>query len=224
MTTRVGGYGAGAFGALNLAFHVGDDNRTVEKNRNLVERALGLPAHPHWLNQVHGTDCLRMDRNSPVPRQGDAAWTNRDGVVLAVMVADCLPILITSRDGEEIAVVHAGWKGLAAGVIEAAIGEFHGNNLMAWMGPAIGHCHYEVDDTVKDAFKDDTGFGPGRDADHWMLDLYAVAGKRLAGAGITAVYGGGFCTCCDSERFFSYRRDGATGRMAALIWKSDVIP
>lgn len=221
VTTRIGGLGRGAFATLNLALHVGDDKWTVESNRAVVQQQLGLPAQPNWLTQVHGIDCVEIAGNSAGSRQGDAAWTNRSDTVLAVMVADCLPILLASRDGAEIAVVHAGWKGLATGVIRAACRRFYNRDLIAWMGPAIGPCHYEVDSRVKDAFGDTTGFAPGEDKSHWMLDLYAAARQHLTEEGITGIYGGGFCTYCDPEQFFSYRRDGETGRMAALIWKSN---
>lgn len=221
VTTRIGGLGKGAFASLNLAFHVGDDERTVESNRVIVQQQLGLPAQPNWLTQVHGTDCVEIEDNKAVARQGDAAWTRENDTVLAVMVADCLPMLLASRDGAEIAVVHAGWKGLAAGVIQVACRRFHHRDVIAWMGPAIGPCHYEVDTRVKDAFGDTAGFAPGKDKAHWMLDLYAAARKCLTEEGITGIYGGGFCTYCDPEQFFSYRRDGETGRMAALIWKSN---
>lgn len=220
VTTRTGGYSQGAFGTLNLADHVGDDSRTVARNRALIQTSLGMPGAPKWMTQVHGSECIVVDHNTGRVGQGDSAWTDCDDVVLAIMVADCLPLFLAGRSGEEIAVVHAGWRGLAAGVIESAAEQFNRNDLIAWLGPAIGPCHYEVDRSVKDALRDDAGFLPGRDECHWMLDLYAAARKRLVDAGVVEVLGGGFCTYCDSNRFFSYRRDGETGRMAALIWKT----
>ncbi len=218
VTTRTGGCSEGPYRGLNLALHVGDAPETVARNRQSLRRRLELPSEPVWMEQVHGTRCLAFPGNHSL-EEADAAWTDSGDVVLAVMVADCLPVFVSSRDGHEVAVVHAGWRGLAAGVIESTIGRFQSRDLVAWMGPAIGPCHYEVDGKVRDAFPEKFAFSAGRDQAHWMLDLYAIAASRLTEGGVQEIFGGGHCTYCNPERFYSYRRDGETGRMAALIWR-----
>ena len=204
----------------NLGVHVGDREDALENRRRLVVAA-GLPYEPLWLAQVHGSTVVTPGEEEMRPPRADAAYTRDSGVPLAVMVADCLPILLSSRDGEEIGVAHAGWRGLADGVIEALLEKFQSEDILAWLGPAIGPCHYEVDHLVREAFTDDAGFQPGRDAEHWMMDLWAVARHRLSRLGVKTVYGGGSCTWCD-PRFFSHRQGGkhAEGRIAAIIWKA----
>jgi YfiH family protein len=182
-----------------------------------------LPGEPCWLTQVHGigvVDAGLATRGT----EADASFTHASGIVCAVMAADCMPVLLADRKGEAVAAAHAGWRGLCAGVIEATVAAMAvpPERLLAWLGPAIGPSAYEVGAEVRDAFiARDTGaaraFMPGR-AGRWYLDLYAIARQRLAAAGVTGVSGGGFCTATDSARFYSYRRDKATERMAAAVW------
>lgn len=205
----------------------GDDPARVQANRDALVDLFALPSAPRWLRQVHGTRVVRFDA-TPVDREpeADAAVTSEPGVVLAVLTADCLPVLLCSRDGREVAAAHAGWRGLADGVLEATLAAMHtpADELMAWLGPAAGPSNYEVGADVFDAFvaRDAGAAGaftatrPG----HWRVDLYALARRRLAAAGICngRAFGGGLCTIADSARFFSHRRDRRTGRMGTLIW------
>ncbi len=225
-TTRSGGVSTEAYACLNLGDHVGDAPRRVARNRALVRAALDLPAAPLWLTQVHG--CAVAQSHSAVPGEvADAAITRRSAAVCAVLTADCLPLLICDRRGRAAAAVHAGWRGLAAGVIERtleALGEVP-TDLLVWLGPAIGPAAFAVGPEVRAAFLAvDPGvasaFRPGA-GDRWLADLYALARARLGQAGVTRVFGGGYCTWSDPERFFSFRRDGVTGRMASLIWLSE---
>jgi YfiH family protein len=187
-------------------------------------RAL-LPAEPRWLKQVHGTGVIDASRyNGPV--DADASFTRQKGVVCAVMVADCMPVLLADEQGEAVAAAHAGWRGLSAGVIEATVAAMgiRPQRLHAWLGPAIGPKAYEIGAEVRDAFlaKDAaaaSAFVPTRPG-HWNVDLYAIARQRLAALGVPSVSGGGFCTHTEKERFYSYRRDKAMQRMAAAIWLS----
>lgn len=201
----------------NLARHAGDPAQ-VQHNRSRLVSELGLPRQPMWLNQVHGAD-VALAAGDSILRSADAAVTGEVAVPLVVMVADCLPVLLTTSSGSQVGVVHAGWRGLASGIVEAAVRRFDPDDVViAWLGPAIGPCHYEVDDKVRSQFDDEAGFATGRDDRHWMMDLYTIARGQLASAGVSEVYGGGFCTCCD-ERFYSHRRDPDSGRFAAIIWK-----
>lgn len=219
-TLRTGGVSVGPYASLNLGDHVGDERERVAENRRRLRTALNLPAEPVWLNQVHGSEVVKAD--SPHTRMADAAWTDERGVVCAVMTADCLPILLCNRLGTRVAAVHAGWRGLAGGVVEAAVAALATPDLIAWLGPAIGREAFEVGDEVRWAFierlGDDCGnaFRPANGK--WRADLYALARQVLNRVGIAAVYGGEYCTHSDPTRFFSYRRDGQTGRMASLIW------
>lgn len=178
-----------------------------------------LPREPVWLKQVHGTRVVDLD--NPPALEGDAAITRRAGTVCAIQVADCMPVLLADEAGTVVGGAHAGWRGLSAGVIEATIQQMNipGKNLIAWLGPAIGPRVYEVGDEVRAAFFEKEAFSPTRPG-HWLLDLYAVARRRLQEQGVERIFGGGFCTYSDPQRFYSYRRDGSTGRMAALIWLS----
>ena len=176
-----------------------------------------LPREPAWLEQVHGIHVVDLDKD--VARKGDAAITRAPGIVCTIKVADCMPVLLADDAGTVVGGAHAGWRGLSAGVIEATIDAMRvpGKNLIAWMGPAIGPRVYEVGDEVRAAFTEKEAFSPTRPG-HWLLDLYAVARQRLRGRGVERIFGGGFCTYSDPGRFHSYRREGSTGRMAALIW------
>jgi hypothetical protein len=191
--------------------------RAFVTTRNTAEaewRSL-LPSEPQWLRQVHGVQVLNLDEPSIEPN-GDAAITRVAGPVCAIKVADCMPVLLADEAGSVVGAAHAGWRGLSSGVIEAA------NRILAWLGPAIGPRVYEVGSEVRAAFLDrdpkaESAFSPNRPG-HWLLDLYAAARQRLRGQGVERIFGGGFCTYSDPLRFYSYRRDGPTGRMAAFLW------
>lgn len=220
-TLRRGGVSTGSYQSLNLGAHVGDEPRRVVENRRRLRGTLKLPGEPVWLNRVHGNAVIRAEASSE--RNADAAFTDRPGVVCAVMTADCLPILLCSEDGDRVAAAHAGWKGLAAGVIEAAVKSLGTDRLMAWLGPAIGPETFEVGREVRETFVGKrTAFaaafrekGDGK----WLADLYRLARIVLNDIGVSAIYGGGYCTFSNADDFFSYRRDRVTGRMATLIWR-----
>ncbi|GMQ88546.1 MAG: peptidoglycan editing factor PgeF [Gammaproteobacteria bacterium] len=221
-TTRQGGMSQGPYAHMNLADHVGDDPAAVAQNRKLLQQQLGLPGEPLWLQQVHGNTPVNALECGAAP-VADASWCRQAGVVCAVLTADCLPLLMCDRRGETIAAVHAGWRGLAAGIIEQTVRRMQipAENLLAWMGPAIGPQAYQVGDEVRDAFvshQDQAGLAFQSTAEGWKADLYLLARQRLAECGVTAVYGGNHCTFREHENFFSFRRDGRTGRMASLIW------
>jgi YfiH family protein len=199
--------------------------RALMSTRDTREEELGalLPGQPAWLRQVHGTRVVDLDRR-PADLEGDAAVTRARQVVCAIRVADCMPVLLVDDAGTVVGGAHAGWRGLAAGVIEATIDEMRvpGGELTAWMGPAIGPRVYEVGDEVRAAFlaKDaraQSAFSPARPG-HWLLDLYSVARQRLEARGVRRIFGGGCCTYSDPARFYSYRRDKSAGRMAAMVW------
>ena len=177
-----------------------------------------LPAEPKWLRQVHGNEVIDADSAGDEP-QADAAVGRRRGTVCAVLIADCLPVILADANGSVVGVAHAGWRGLSCGVIEATVRAMASGALIAWLGPAIGPRVYEVGDEVCAAFlpEEQSAFVATRPG-HWLLDLYAVARRRLGASGVKRVYGGGFCTYSQSERFFSYRRERGSGRMAALVW------
>lgn len=222
-TTRLGGVSRAPYDSLNLGAHVGDDRQRVSSNRLLLGSYAGLPSVPHWLEQVHGCEVVHCDTER-TPVEADAATTKRPGRVCAVMTADCLPLLLCNRSGTRVAAVHAGWRGLAAGVIEAALAQFEepGGEVLAWLGPAIGPDAFEVGEEVREAFLrvdplTEPGFKRNRPG-HWLADIYFLARKRLSSLQVGYIGGGDYCTFTDATRFFSYRRDGVTGRMAALIW------
>ncbi len=222
-TLRQGGNSEGPYASMNLAGHVGDVPASVEANRRLLRRAARLPAEPMWLEQVHGTEVVVHDGRSDVPR-ADAAMTRGRGRVCAVLTADCLPVVLADRAGSRVAVAHAGWRGLAHGVIEATVRALHcpPAELLAWLGPAIGQQVFEVGLEVRDAFVARSAQLAGCFAENergrFQADLYGLATTVLAEAGVTEVHGGGWCTASDPQRFFSFRRDGTTGRMATLAW------
>jgi hypothetical protein len=222
-TLRQGGTSEGPYASMNLASHVGDAAVNVEANRRLLRRAAHLPSEPMWLEQVHGTEIVSHDGRSDVPR-ADAAMTRGRGRVCAVMTADCLPVVLADREGSRVAVAHGGWRGLAHGVIEATVRALHcpPAELLAWLGPAIGQQAFEVGIEVRDAFVARSAQLAGCFAENecgrFQADLYGLATAMLAEAGVTAVHGGGWCTASDPRRFFSFRRDGTTGRMATLAW------
>ncbi len=222
-TTRHGGVSRGSYRSLNLADHVGDDADDVRRNRLAVQQQLKLSAPPVWLHQIHGNSVLDAANCGEQP-SGDASFSRQIGVVCAVLTADCLPVLFCDRQGTRVAAAHAGWRGLAAGVLESTVRALavDPGQLLAWLGPAIGPGAFEVGGEVRQAFVDwQAGAGRAfvvRENGHWSADLYELARMRLASVGVSAVFGGGFCTFRDRERFYSYRRDGTTGRMASLIW------
>ncbi len=225
-TTRLGGVSVGPYASLNLGDHVSDDPSAVRRNRDLLRAELALPREPVWLQQVHGTVIVEATGTGDRVT-ADASWTSTRGVVCAVLTADCLPVLFCNREGTHVAAAHAGWRGLAAGVLETTVAALVSagappGSLLAWLGPAIGPASYEVGADVRDAFlradpDAEAAFRPNRPG-HWLLDLYAAARQRLDRAGVTTVTGGDHCTFVERDRFFSHRRDGVTGRQATLIW------
>src|SRR3989338_7597491 len=222
-TTRQGGVSIAPYDSLNLGSHVGDNPLAVERNRILLNTL--LPSEPVWLEQVHGTVVANADNASCLP-QADACIARHRAAVCVVMTADCLPVLLCDEAGSVVGAVHAGWKGLAAGVIEAAVLAMNvaPQSLMAWLGPAISQEAFEVGEEVRAAFvtvqpQAASAFTPGRPG-KWFADIYALARLRLDTLGITQIYGGNHCTYREHKQFFSYRRDGATGRMGTFIWLS----
>jgi polyphenol oxidase len=226
-TCRSGGVSAPPFDSLNLGARVGDEPEAVARNRDRMREALCLPGEPAWLEQVHGVNVVRLDaeQTAQIPR-ADAVVTREPGRVCVIQVADCMPVLFAAADGAAIGAAHAGWRGLAAGVLEATVGalESRPGDLLAWMGPAIGPRHFEVGEEVRVAFTQqdaEAGSAFVRNArGRWQCDLYALVRRRLTALGIRSIHGGGWCTFADPARFFSYRRDPRCGRMAALIWLS----
>lgn len=224
-TLRTGGVSLAPYAALNLATHVGDAKKAVVENRRLIREQLSLPSEPLWLEQVHGIDVLDADVHAGAAlRPADAAVTRQPGRVLAVLVADCLPVLLARRDGTAIAVAHAGWRGLAAGVLERtfqALGAA-GSQLQAWFGPSISAPCFEVGNEVRAAFlAHDAGAAACFSANargRWQCDLPALARQRLAALGVSTIEESKRCTASEPEHFYSYRRDGQTGRIATLIW------
>lgn len=227
VTRAAPGFSAPPFDRMNVGARVGDDPDAVARNRAALRGMLALPDDPIWLRQVHGIAVFDADAGAHgAEPEADAALARRAGVVLAIQTADCLPLLVASDDGAELAAIHAGWRGLAAGVIEATLERLRTPRarLRVWLGPAIGPARYEVGAEVRDAF---VGTRPS-DADafratrpgHWHCDLYGLARARLARAGVGDVHGGTLCTASDPARFHSHRRDGArSGRLASLIWR-----
>ena len=220
-TTRLGGVSEGPWRGLNLATHVGDNEQHVQANRALLREQLQLPGEPRWLEQVHGNRVC--DAAAPGDCRADAAFASEPGQVCVVMTADCLSVLFCDEQGTAVAAAHAGWRGLAGGVLEASVARFaHPARVLAWLGPAIGPQAFEVGGEVREAFiAEDPGaemaFVQNRPG-HWLADIYELARRRLRAAGVERVFGGGLCTYRDAERFYSFRRDRITGRMASLIW------
>ncbi|GKW13407.1 laccase domain protein [Pectobacterium carotovorum subsp. carotovorum] len=222
-TTRIGGRSVAPYDSLNVGNHVGDEPANVTANRQTLVSLADLPAMPHWLEQVHGTDVIRIGEALPSAVCGDAAYTDKKGQVCAVMTADCLPVLFCAVSGDEVAAAHAGWRGLHAGVLEETLACFRTKpaQIMAWLGPAIGPNAFEVGPEVRDAFIQHdasaaSAFRP--EGNKFFADIYQLASLRLRAAGVTQIFGGNSCTVSEPHKFFSYRRDGVTGRMASLIW------
>jgi YfiH family protein len=216
------------FDHFNIGARCGDDPVAVATNRaRLIERG-AVPQEPRWLDQVHGTGVSRFFGNRAdaacEEARADAAVTSDPDVVLAILTADCLPVLFSATDGSEIGAAHAGWRGLAHGVLEHTVAAMRTSpgDLIAWLGPAAGPSAYEIGVEVRDAFVErdrgaEAAFVPTRPG-HWHVDLYALARRRLAAVGVQRVFGGDRCTISDPRRFYSHRRDGRSGRMASLIW------
>ncbi|WP_339859551.1 peptidoglycan editing factor PgeF [Pseudohongiella acticola] len=240
VTGRTGGVSLPPYDSFNLGTHVGDVAATVARNRRALRRALPGLHRLQWLNQVHGTRVVSVAAGSQGlrRRQADAACLSQPGDGVAVLTADCLPVLLCSHDGRVAAAAHAGWRGLLNGVLENTVRatQYPGTDLMAWLGPAIGPCCFEVGAEVRSAFmaagtssagamaaafKPVAGSHDSRGQNKSMMDIYAAARQRLQMLGVTAIYGGDQCTVCSASRFFSYRRDGVTGRMASLIYLKD---
>lgn len=234
VTTRHGGHSRGAWSSFNLARHAGDVPADVTANRALLMEKLRaatgveIPAI-QWLSQVHGTRVFHAGSTALPAPEADAAYARGTPVALGMMTADCLPVLFCSSDGREIAVAHAGWRGLVGGVLEATLGSFQAQPaaVSAWLGPAIGPCHFEVGADVRAAFLADasaadyaateSAFASGHQPGKWLADLYALARIRLHGSGVVSVHGAPLCTVCHHERFYSYRKQAVTGRFATLI-------
>ncbi|HEY0269091.1 MAG TPA: peptidoglycan editing factor PgeF [Methyloradius sp.] len=221
-TTRTGGLSKSPYDSLNFGDHVGDDAMVVASNRQLLNPF--VPTEPLWLKQIHSTIAVNAALTSCLP-EADAAYSKQKNIVCAVMTADCLPILICDEAGTTVAAVHAGWKGLLDGVIESTIKalEIPPQNLLVWLGPAIGPNAFEVGRDVYDGFiqhdaNSIQAFTLQNTTDKWLADIYQLARLRLRNMGVTRIYGGEYCTYSAKEQFFSFRRDGATGRMATLIW------
>ena len=230
-TLRSGGVSAPPFDSLNLGAHVGDEAEAVAENRRRLRTQLRLPEEPAWMEQVHGIDVLDLDAlaHGGAARgvvSADAALTRRAGRICTVQVADCLPVLLAARDGSAVAAAHAGWRGLAGGVLEATVQALavEPGQLIGWLGPGIGAAHFEVGEDVRRAFVTHDAAAAAFTSNQrgrWQCNLAALARARLAALGVAAVFGGEWCTYADAARFFSYRRDGRCGRMAALIWKEE---
>ena len=232
-TTRLGGVSAFPYESLNIGAHVEDSEVSVRENRKRLQER--LPSGPLWLQQLHGTLVVTEQVGKRCP-EADGSITQKTNEVCTVMTADCLPVLLCDEAGTQVAAVHAGWRGLASGILEEALGQFKCSPdlILAWLGPAIGPNAFEVGESVYDAFclpnssasscfiKQPNQPNPNGAGvlEKWHADIYALAKLRLNSVGLSKVYGGDFCTYTDEERFFSYRRDGKTGRMASCIWLS----
>ncbi|CAK0751627.1 polyphenol oxidase YfiH [Gammaproteobacteria bacterium] len=222
-TTRQGGVSLGSYASFNLATHVGDDPLAVARNRQRLRTALALPVEPHWLEQVHGNCAL--DAGAGIDcLAADASYAYGSGAVCAILTADCLPVLFCDLAGTRVAAAHAGWRGLLGGILEQTVMALAVDpaTIMAWLGPAIGPTAFEVGEEVRAAFlSGDAGavaaFQPSPQG-RWLADIYQLARRRLATVGVGGIFGGDLCTFSDPQHFYSYRRDGACGRMASLIW------
>lgn len=225
VTTRKGGDSLAPFDSFNVGLHVGDVPEKVLQNRRQLQQLLATKHEPQWLEQVHGRKVVEAHVGAQVP-QADASFTSVPELPCAVMTADCLPVLFCTENGDQVAAAHAGWRGLAAGVLEATLEMFPlpASEVMAWLGPAIGPQQFEVGQDVLDAFLSfsaecEQAFTPHPlKPQRWVADIYQLARLRLKAKGVVRIFGGDFCTFSERERFFSYRRDGVTGRMASLIW------
>lgn len=222
-TTRIQGESTSPYAQFNLGLHVGDNAQTVIANRNNLSELLNLPNPPVWLNQTHSTTVKELTCPTVDTLDADATVTDQEGVVCCVMTADCLPILLTDTAGEKISAVHAGWRGLADGILENAIGKFN-HPVIAWIGPAISWDAFEVGAEILPLLEVEgvdkaTLFKPSAAPDKWFANLPLIAEHKMRNAGVSEIFQSGQCTFTDQEHFYSYRRDGVTGRQATLIWK-----
>lgn len=226
-STRLGGFSTECYQGLNLGSHVGDDLDTVIRNRQWLAQSANMPSAPIWLNQTHSTIVERVTQPTLKTLDADGLVTSKSGVVLSAMTADCLPVLLTNRQGTQVSAVHAGWRGLADGIVENAVAMFDRDadtgNVIAWLGPAIGASVFEVGNDVLQAFCDVDSrgidaFKPTGQVGKWWANMELLATQRLNALGVTQVFASGLCTYSEPERFYSYRRDGVTGRLASFIW------
>lgn len=229
-TTRQGGLSDAPFDSFNLGAHVGDELSCVEANRLKLMHIANLPHLPQWLNQTHSTCVATLHSGVLSTIEADAVYTNEPNQVCAVLTADCLPVLFYSKDGQEVAAAHAGWRGLANGILENTVNHFKSDasDIVAWFGPAIGPQRFEVGQDVFDAFVSQLpasaqAFETIKSATHdpkYLANIYALAQLRLMQCGLTEFYGGDRCTASEQNEFYSYRRENKTGRMATLIWRT----
>ena len=222
-TTRVDGFSRPPYDELNLGHHVGDEPDLVERNRNYLQKSAQLPEAPRWLNQVHGTQ-VSFASGWQYNDEADAIISDQEKQVCAIMTADCLPLLLCNKQGNKVAAIHAGWRGLANGIIEKTVQDFSclSNDILVWLGPAIGPNKFEVGSDVFEQFTAQSPLAAHAfqqvDSTHYLANIYLLARQRLNAIGVNAIFGGEHCTFSDPEQFFSYRRDGVTGRMASMIW------
>lgn len=228
MTTRQGGFSSAPFDSMNLGDHVDDDWQIVAKNRASLKQRLNLPNEPLWLTQVHGLAIANADQHYKGTVEADASVAHQSGSVCAIMTADCLPVLFCNQQGTAVAAAHAGWRGLHVGILEQTVKSLNcpANEVMAWFGVAIGAEYFEVGDEVREAFvsvqaEAEKAFVPSANAGKWLADIYLLARLRLQAIGVNKISGGEYCSYKDKERFYSYRREAKTGRMASLIWMRD---
>jgi len=221
-STRIGGFSASPYQGLNLGMHVGDDSILVQRNRELLQQQAQMPSAPVWLNQTHSTVVAELNQPTSQVPDADGAVTSTPNVVCCAMTADCLPVLITNTQGTQVAAVHAGWRGLAGGIVENALAQFS-DDVMLWLGPAIGPQAFEVGEDVLQAFLDydsnaNKAFTPTGHKGKWWADMSLLTRLRMAKIGIDQISDSGLCTYQEPQRFYSYRRDGVTGRQATFIW------
>lgn len=226
-STRFDGCSTGAYQGLNLGMHVGDDASLVESNRAWLKQQSKMPTVPVWLNQTHSTDVVTVLEPMANVLDADGAFTTAKGIVCSAMTADCLPVILTDTKGTQVAAVHAGWRGLAGGILENAVAKFSNldsdNQIIAWLGPAIGKDAFEVGNDVLDAFvrfdpQAKLAFKAKSEPGKWLANMSQLATQRLMNVGVTSVTDSNLCTYADSDAFYSYRRDGITGRQATFIW------
>lgn len=222
-TTRVGGYSKVPFDSFNFSLRSGDDIEVVKRNRAFLVKSANLPSEPVWLRQAHGNRVVDAATTESYT-EADGSYADQPGVVCVVLTADCCPVFLCDRQGSRVAVLHAGWRGLARGVVEEGVRQvgLPGSELMAWLGPAIGPAAFEVGDEVREAFSEKCldaaeAFAKNQNG-KWLADIYALATRCLKVAGVESISGGTYCTVRDREKFFSYRRDRICGHMASLIW------
>ncbi|OAN17508.1 hypothetical protein A3K86_08050 [Photobacterium jeanii] len=222
-TTRLGGQSLSPYRGFNLGLHVGDEAERVQGHRDQLQQMLSLPVAPAWLNQTHSTTVLNLRAPLQTVPDADGSYTQVRGLACSVMTADCLPVLLCDKAGTQVAAVHAGWRGLVDGIVEQAIAQFNvpPEDILAWLGPAIGPSEFEVGGEVRQQFmmvlpQAESAFVPR--GEKWLADIYELARQRLRHSGISDIFGGQHCTVTEGDTFFSYRRDGVTGRQASLIW------